>query len=59
MSAYPHLAELAEKHRLLEQKIEEELARPSFDSARVSSLKLEKLKLKDQIANMGPGKVRH
>ncbi|MGE8940464.1 YdcH family protein [Leptospira interrogans] len=58
MSASPHLAELAKKHRLLEQKIQEELARPSVDSVRVSSLKLEKLRLKDMIAQMNPA-IRH
>lgn len=59
MSASPHLAELAKKHRLLEQKIEEEMARPAVDSVRVSSLKLEKLRLKDQIARMGTGARHH
>ena len=58
MSASPHLAELAKKHRLLEQKIQEELARPSVDSVRVSSLKLEKLRLKDMIPQMNPA-IRH
>ena len=58
MSASPHLAELAKKHRLLEQKIQEELARPSVDSVRISSLKLEKLRLKDRIAQMDPA-IRH
>lgn len=52
MSASPHLAELTEKHRLLERKIEEELARPAVDSIKVSSLKLEKLRLKDEIARL-------
>lgn len=52
MSASPHLAELREKHRLLEQRIEEELSRPAVDSIRVNSLKLEKLRLKDEIARL-------
>jgi len=52
MSASPHLAELAAKHRLLERKIEEELSRPGVDSVRVNSLKLEKLRLKDEIARL-------
>jgi hypothetical protein len=56
MSAYPHLAELTEKHRILERKIAEELARPAVDSVRVSSLKLEKLRLKDEIARLSTGK---
>ncbi len=52
MSASPHLAELTEKHKLLEQKIEEELSRPAVDSIKVNSLKLEKLRLKDEIARL-------
>lgn len=52
MSASPHLAELTEKHRMLEQKIEEELARPAVDSIKVNNLKLEKLRLKDEIARL-------
>ncbi len=59
MAAYPHLAALAEKHKLLEQKIEEELARPAVDTTRVSSLKMEKLRLKDQIAQLSISKTRH
>ena len=58
MSA-PHLAELAKKHRLLDQEIEEEMARPAVDLVRVNSLKLEKLRLKDQIARMGTGARYH
>ena len=59
MAAYPHLAELTEKHRLLEQKIEEELSRPAVDSIRVSSLKMEKLRLKDQIVSLNFRTSRH
>jgi hypothetical protein len=52
MSVAAHLAELTEKHRLLERKIEEELARPSADSVRISRMKFEKLRLKDEIARI-------
>jgi len=52
MTAAPQLTELTEKHRLLEQKIEEELSRPAIDSIKVNSLKLEKLRLKDEIARL-------
>ena len=58
MSGSPHLAELEEKHRLLEQMIEEELARPAVDSIKVNSLKLEKLRLKDEMAR-GPHDLQH
>jgi hypothetical protein len=56
MSGSPHLAELEEKHRLLEQMIEEELARPAVDSIKVNSLKLEKLRLKDEMARLARNK---
>jgi hypothetical protein len=52
MSGAAHLAELTEKHRLLEKKIEEEMARPAADSVRLSQLKLDKLRVKDQIARL-------
>lgn len=49
MALSAHLAELTEKHKLLEQKIEEELARPGSDDLEIRRLKQEKLKLKDEI----------
>jgi hypothetical protein len=52
MSVTAHLAELTEKHKVLEKKIQEELARPGVDSTQVSRLKLEKLRLKDEIARL-------
>jgi hypothetical protein len=52
MSGTAHLAELTAKHRLLEKKIQEEMARPAADSVRISQLKLEKLKLKDEMARL-------
>lgn len=56
MSASPDLAELTEKHRLLDKMIEEELSRPAVDSIKVNSLKLQKLRLKDEIARLSRGK---
>jgi hypothetical protein len=52
MSLAAHLAELTEKHRMLEKKIEEEMARPAVDSIKINRLKLEKLRLKDEIARL-------
>ncbi len=46
------LAELSEQHRLLEQKIREELARPSADDLQISQLKKEKLRIKDEILKL-------
>jgi hypothetical protein len=57
MSAAAHLAELNEKHRMLERRIEEEMAHPAADSVKITRWKLEKLKLKDQMARLD--QVRH
>lgn len=57
MSAPAHLVELNEKHRMLERKIEEELARPAADISKIKQWKHEKLKLKDEIAKLSP--TRH
>ncbi|MEW5963828.1 MAG: DUF465 domain-containing protein [Pseudomonadota bacterium] len=58
MSLEAHLAELAEKHRVLERKIEEEEARLGSDDLEIRRLKQEKLKLKDQIVRL-KGETRH
>jgi hypothetical protein len=52
MTIAAHLAELVEKHRLLERKIREELARPGADDVEITQLKLQKLKLKDEMAKL-------
>ena len=52
MSLNAHLAELSEKHKLLERRIEQEMSRPARDDARLRRLKSEKLKLKDEIARL-------
>ena len=52
MARSAHLSELAEKHKILDRRIAEELARPAADVSKVSKLKLQKLKLKDQIARL-------
>jgi len=58
MTLAGHLAELSEKHRLLEMKIQEELARPSADDIQLSRLKKEKLRIKDEMAKLR-GNGRH
>jgi hypothetical protein len=58
MTLAAHLAELSEKHRVLERKIREELARPGTDNAQITQLKLQKLKLKDEMAKL-QGETRH
>jgi hypothetical protein len=58
MTLAGHLAELSEKHRLLEMRIQEELARPSADDIQLSRLKKEKLRIKDEMAKLR-GNGRH
>lgn len=58
MSLAAHLAELSEKHKLLERRIEEELARPGSDDLEITRLKREKLKLKEEIVKL-QSKTRH
>lgn len=52
MSLHAHLAELSEKHKLLDRRIEEELNRPGSNDVEITRLKLEKLKLKDEISRL-------
>ena len=52
MALNAHLAELSEKHKLLERRIEQEMARPARDDDRLRRLKSEKLKEKDEIARL-------
>jgi hypothetical protein len=46
------LAELSEKHRLLEQKIQEEMSRPGSDDLQISQMKKEKLRIKDEMLKL-------
>ena len=59
MAVSAHLAELAERHRMLEKKIEEALMHPSVDTLEISQLKREKLKLKDAMARLKNGQTEH
>lgn len=59
MALSAHLAELSEKHKLLERRIEEELARPGIDDVELRRLKQEKLKLKDAIQRLSSKDTRH
>lgn len=45
-----HLDALMAKHEGLEARLREELKRPSPDSARIQSLKKQKLKIKEEMA---------
>ena len=61
MTVAAHLAELTERHRLLEKKIQEEMTRPAADGIQISRWKREKLKLKDEMARLQRtnGQMRH
>jgi hypothetical protein len=52
MAIEAHIAELAEKHRVLEAAIEEELNHPFADSLKITELKREKLRLKEVISKL-------
>lgn len=52
MALDAHLSELSEKHRLLDRKIEEELARPTADDLKIAELKRQKLRLRDEIERL-------
>jgi hypothetical protein len=52
MALDAHLVELSEKHRALDRKIEEELARPTADDLRIAELKRQKLRLKDEMERL-------
>lgn len=52
MAIGAHLAELAEKHRALEERIDQAVASPGIDDVEISRLKREKLKLKDEIERL-------
>ena len=58
MAMAAHLAELAEKHRVLDEQIEKAVSSPGVDDAQITRLKSEKLKLKDQIERLAKA-TRH
>jgi len=48
-----HLDALASRHRMIEGQIAAEMRRPLPDPARLSRLKRQKLKVKDELARAG------
>ena len=52
MALDAHLEELSDRHRALDRKIEEELARPTADDLKIAELKRQKLRLKDEIERL-------
>ena len=52
MALEGHIQELSEKHRKLEEIIDEEMAHPDWDEVRVAALKKEKLRIKDELERL-------
>lgn len=52
MSLVTHVANLAERHAHLERLIDEELKHAWWDETRVRQLKLEKLRVKEEMARL-------
>jgi hypothetical protein len=47
-----HIQELSEKHKQLEDAINNEMANPDWDEVRVHALKKEKLRIKDELERL-------
>ena len=52
MATSTQLAELEERHRMLEDELAEALQHPSIDDLELRELKRRKLQLKDEIARL-------
>ena len=59
MSLSSHLDELRRKHSVLEQRIESEVRSPGSDGLRITELKREKLRLKDEISRLASDETLH
>lgn len=58
MAMSAHLAELAEKHRILDEQIEKAIASPGTDDLQIRRMKQEKLRLKDEMERLA-SETRH
>jgi hypothetical protein len=52
MALDAHLAELSERHRALDRKIEEEQGRLTSDEFKIAEWKRQKLRLKDELERL-------
>lgn len=57
MSLAGHLDELSQKHRVLEQKLQEAMTHPSVSDEEVARIKREKLRIKDEIQRLSVQEV--
>ena len=55
MSVHEHIEALRVKHVTLKQEIDEEIQRPHPDDLRITKLKRQKLRIKDEIASLETG----
>lgn len=54
MSLSSHLEELRKKHQLLSKQVEDAQRSPSVDDLKITELKKQKLRLKEEIARLAP-----
>jgi len=59
MTFEARLERLAKKHEALENDIEAERLRPSFDDLRIAVLKRRKLRVKDEMHRLQSHQTRH
>jgi len=52
MALTGHIDELSEKHKKLEELIENEMTHPDWNEYRVAALKKQKLRIKDEIERL-------
>jgi len=52
MALQAHIKELTDKHKKLEQLIEAEMTHPDWDDLKVTTLKKEKLRIKDELERL-------
>ena len=52
MALESRIRELSVRHKSLERAIEDEISRPAADSARLTDLKRQKLRLKEQMESL-------
>ena len=52
MALQGHIQELSEKHKKLEDLIDNEMAHPDWNESRVAALKKQKLRIKDELERL-------
>ena len=52
MAIEAHIRELGVRHESLERAIQDEMSRPAADASRVTELKRQKLRLKEEIESL-------